>query len=339
MNHYLKSISFLLQQQTGKFKPSSTTRTKLKIKSQTMIVDVYSPTGTSCGTLLFIHGMSLKGFEDPRQVNVCRALAGVGFTVIAPNFLEIKDTTITAASIDKIEQIIMAALKMQELCPQGRLGIFAPSFSAALALRAAARPTIREHISVIACIGTFAHVDTVVHFLLTEPNCDEYARLIILKNFIEFSIGKNAAVKKALEVKIADNWHKRPDEEKQLPQFLKKLNATERKLVENLIHDQKESVKHFKKFLPKIKDLSDSVNPSLSAEDLKCAVLLAHGEADNVIPANESLLLYELYRKTGVETKLLLTPYISHGDSSISLKKIPDLLRLIAAFAWFFRRV
>lgn len=306
----------------------------LKLNKQ--IADIYAVAKKPRGTIVFIHGMSLLGNKDPRQIKVCSSLAKAGFIVIAPDFKEIRQTQITEKSQENLVRLSQAILEKKELCPTGKISFFAPSFSAAIAIRASAHKALQKKVGAICSVGTFAHVDHVIRFVLQNENSDDYARLIILKNFIELAIGKNPTVKKALELKIEDNWHRRAVEEQKFPKFLLKLTKKEQNKIKDLVENRKVAQKYFHTFLPKIEDLSRKINPYLVLDNLSCAVLLLHGKNDNVIPSHESLFLYQELKKRNIPAKLLVTSYISHGDNKISFAKLKELISVIKAFSWYF---
>ncbi|MCS6983869.1 MAG: hypothetical protein NZM25_01925 [Leptospiraceae bacterium] len=336
LSAFCRALLFLVQQALGK---SLAVSSREKIIGR-FLCDIYEPKDRKTqGTIVFVHGMTLMGSRDPRQIMVCRSLAGAGYLVVAPFFQEISKTSITEKSIENIVESSLEILKDPNLAKKEKIAFFAPSFSAALVIRAASSRSLQDKISAICSVGTFAHVDHVIEYALQHETGDEYARLIILKNFVELSTGKNPALRRALELKIADNWHRRQEKEQEFPQYLKKLKPKDKKLVLSLIEDRQTAAYHFRRFLPKIKNLSQAINPVLALDKLKAALLLLHGKYDPVIPPTESSFLYTELEARKKPVKLCITSFISHGDNKISLSQVREILRVWSAFAWYFYRV
>ena len=55
------------------------------------------------GWILFIHGMNYSGFEEPRIMNLCSALAECGYNVLSPNIESIANFWIDFEATRKIK--------------------------------------------------------------------------------------------------------------------------------------------------------------------------------------------------------------------------------------------
>lgn len=291
------------------------------------------------GTILAVSGMSVRGNADPRFVAICRAMARCGFLVIAPSFGDIERFRIKEETVRAVAGVIGAIAGNGDLCPTGRVSVFAPSFSAGMCLIAASLPEVAASVGSICAVGAFGDVDTVLRFIFAEQSCDEYARMIILRNFIHHSIGRNPRIVKALEIAYLDNGFRR--EEPELPLYLERLSKTDWRLFHLLKNDPESRMMHWgriKKHSPGVRRMLSGLSVVSHLPGINARVVLVHGADDRVIPASESVQLHERLKLLNKDARLLLTPLISHGDVRLSPSMIPDILRLLGAFAHFFRR-
>ena len=68
-------------------------------------------------------------------------------------------------------------------------------------------------------------------------------------------------------------------------------------------------------------------------------VLLLHGSHDPVIPTAESRHLAHRLARQGLAHHLCISELLEHGNTAISFRRIVDVYRLVAGFAWFLGRV
>ncbi len=340
----IRGLKFLLAAELQKYGRLQENEIFLGSGSARRSADVYEIQGSSpTGTILFIHGMSVLGNRDPRLINVCRAIATCGFRVIAPYYKEIQQLKILKKSITDIAGSIEVAAADPRLCGRGsggKVGIFSPSFSAGMCLAAAAMPGIADRVSAICTVGTMGSVDTTADFLLGQHDIDDFGTMIVMYNFLRYSTGRKPALEKALLTAALDNGHRRIVPE--LPGVMKKMRPADRKLFEILRRNPVERLRHWK-IVKNLKGISRHTLDQFVTIDrvagIKAAVSLIHGIDDNVIPPEESKLVFQRLKEHGCPVKLTLTPLISHGDSQISIKMIPDILRLASGLDYFFRNV
>jgi acetyl esterase/lipase len=296
--------------------------------------------GKHRGTILAIHGMTAKGNRDPRFVTVCKALARCKYIVVSPLYRDIEEFLIKEETVDVIAKTIQSLAENQTLCPSGKISIFSASFSAGMSIIAASRPEIRELVRAICAVGTYSNVETSVEFLLSEQDNDEYARLIILRNFIHHSLGPSDDLSEALRVAILDNGYCRVNPE--LPALLPTLPRSVRRIFTRLQSEAAYRWYHWKRIYSPSKGVRGMLK-RLSAvstiDSLRAAVALVHGVDDRVIPPSESVILHRRLREGNKQSRLSLTPAISHGDTTITASMIPALLDLTSTFAFFFKHV
>ena len=67
-------------------------------------------------------------------------------------------------------------------------------------------------------------------------------------------------------------------------------------------------------------------------------VFLLHGSHDPVIPTAESCHLARRLAQQGLAHHLCISELLEHGNTAISFRRIADVYRLVAGFAWFLGR-
>ncbi len=307
---------------------------QLNVKGELLDIDIYEPTVAYEGTIAVIHGMSPKGKSDPRIMTLCEALCQLGFRVVAPDVASIKALIIDPVQIELIAGIVNVLASNAMLTPSGRLALLAPSFSGAMCLAAAALPCVNDKIVSICAIGAFTEVDSVINYLLTNDTADPYGRYIVLKNVLPLIIQDDAAIQKALDAAIKDNLNEVSNVELQHCLFM--LTPEEQAQVNRVFHDGAYRTHLFQSSRPIIAEVLKAMNIVSRLDGLSAKVFLLHGKHDNVIPCGQSEMLYTHLKHLKKEADLVVTPFISHGDTQISCKLIPDLLSVINGFAYFF---
>ncbi|MCB9779339.1 MAG: hypothetical protein H6742_12300 [Alphaproteobacteria bacterium] len=312
----------------------------LPVGDELLPAHVYAPAdaGTRVrGTLLFVHGMTLRGHRDPRQVQACRALAGAGYRVVSPHLPAVARAEIDPTTVTRIRHAITAVADRPELCPDGQLGLFSASFSASMCLLATADPRIARHVSATCALGPYADLHACLRFVMEDPTADPYGRLVVFANLVERAIGERPAVRHALFTAIADDSLSR--EVPQLPQVREALSRADEAIVHAVLHDLDWCRETCARILDASPDLVEALDVLPVVDRLQTPVALVHGADDDVIPADHSRRLHDALGAAGVPSRLELTPLISHGDQTWGLRSATHALSLVDAFAWFFRQV
>lgn len=308
-----------------------------------MQADVYRPAGArSHGTIIVIHGMTVTGNRDPRIINLGRALAEAGYTAVAPLIPGIQDQQIRPAVYEDVGLAIQRVSDDADLCPSGKLGLLGPSFSGSAGLIASARPENIDRVSSICTIGPYATIPSAFDFFFKAEQPDEYGKTIVLWNFVEYGIGKNKAVLRALKLATLDNGHRRKPEECELPAYLETMKPKDRELFERLRHDRDFRLELWEQQIinhPALVDMQQYIECAGNLREGMAPVVLIHGREDDVIPPSESGLLYARLDELGVPARLCITDLISHGDHGLTLAMIPQSIELAQAFAAFFKHV
>lgn len=332
-----KSIQFLLGLQSQDETLPDVKEISIPIRNGVLRADCYIPKKKSIGTIVTINGLAPLGNRDPRFIVVNKSLCKLGYTVVSPFYDEICDYKISLRNIDDIKDSILYISSQKELSPSGKVSIFAPSFSGSLSLIAASDKEIANRIHSLCAIGAFANVDDIIGNLFANQDLDEYGRMILLLNFLPLSIGENKSLFKAIKLAILDNYYKYKNN--LLEPHYTKMKKSDRDFFENLKYDSEFRMKHWKLILKKggkNRELLTALSVTNYINSLNLPILLIHGVKDDVVPANESLMLYEKLLARGVECKLCITSLISHGDTGFSFKTLLEVPKLISSFSFFF---
>ncbi len=347
MKSYLYALKFILCSRTGRFDDIIVTPMEIKIRGNTIQARRFERGhGDPRGTVLAVGGMSVYGIEDRRFHSCCMAMASCGFRVVFTCFRDIDRFKIRAETVKHISDALQRLAGDPGICPDGKISLFAPSFSAGLCLLAAAGQKNHGIIKSICTIGTFGSVATSIEFLLKKQDNDEYGRMIILYNFIRSSLGGNGraqarrarALEKALKTAFMDNGFQR--EKPELPSLLGDLAPVERDIFNRLRDDPSYRMLHWERIRKNNTGMGKMMNELCvfsKLGSLKAPVVLIHGSHDEVIPPSESVLLHQGLKRLKRITRLVLTPLISHGDAELKLALLPQALRLAGGFAFFFK--
>ncbi|MCW7470239.1 alpha/beta hydrolase family protein [Leptospira kanakyensis] len=334
-----KSIQFILGLQSQDESLSDTKEIFIPIRNGSLRTDCYIPKSKSLGTIITINGLAPLGNRDPRFIIVNKSLQKIGYTVVSPFYDEICDYKISLRNIEDIKDSILFISKQKEISPSGKVSIFSPSFSGSLSLIAASDKQIADRINCICTIGAYAKVDDIIGNLFANQNLDEYGRMILLLNFLPISIGKNESLFKAIKLTILDNYYKSKD--LYLKPHYQKMKNADRLFFDQLKNDPEFRIKHWNVVLKKggkNRELLTALSVTNHISNLKLPILLIHGLKDDVVPANESVILHKKLITQGVNSKLCVTTLISHGDTGFNLMTLLELPKLISSFSFFFAK-
>lgn len=302
--------------------------TTVDLGDEELLADVYLPRHRPRATVLFVHGMSPRGNEDPRLVNACRALAAAGCRVVAPRYPEVVALRLSPLTARRIVGSVRA------LSRDERIGLFSVSFSGSLSLLAAGDPRVADRLSALLILGGAARPRAVLEHALGAPDTDPYVWRICLANWLPRLVPDSEPVAEALRVAVHDDsWNREPA---LYPRALAALSREHQALVASL-ESPAERLRLGARALPGA-DI-DSLSPMPALPSVRAAVALVHGATDDVVPADESALLYERLRSHGVPSRLTVTRLITHGDTDPRLRTLAEAPSLVRTFAWWFARL
>lgn len=307
----------------------------IHLERGTIEADRYRPKGKVYATAIFIPGLAIRGFRDPRIVACCRTLNAAGLEVVTPAIPGIEAVRLDPDVADWVGDIIKSLATDPRLGEPGRIGIFAPSFAAGQSLIAASRHDVRDLVSAICTIGTYRQADELLPFLLFDPHTDHYGRLIALRTCVEMGLqALSPEAAHALDVAIEDAGLER--ENPLLPMVLKQLEEEERVMLEGMLHDHDYIKSWWDQLAAQCHSRMERLSVSPRCLNLCAPVTMIHGIHDNVIPASASVSLHEELDASGLPVRLHLTELLGHGDINVSLSALIEVPYLIAAFAAYF---
>ena len=285
------------------------------------------------GAVLALHGMTRMGAHDPRMVALGWALCRVGLEVWVPDIDDVRALRLLPTSAARVGRIIAAC--HQHLGPHyPGVGLFGASFCAGLGLRAVSDPTVGRHVLGVLALGTYADPGACLARCLESETMDPYARLIVLRNYLEQLAGASEGVLQALDVAIDDNWHARSPGA--FPTVLAALPRGQRQALNAYLFDLPTRRRLARQLLDHASGWVDPLGVLDVADRIAPPVVLVHGVDDDVIPAEESSRLHARLRGEGRDSHLLLTRLLSHGDARLG-SAIVELPLAIGAFARWFR--
>lgn len=279
---------------------------------------LYTPRGlVRTPGMVLVHGIHHLGIDEPRLVNLARAAASNGFSVLTPEVSALADYHVDSASIGTIGE---SAAWLQQRLGTGQVTVVGVSFAGGLSLLAACDPRYAPHIRALVLMGAYDNLARVARFLATsqaeypdgrrEPyHAHDYgAAVFVYSHLDQFFPAQDLLV---AHDSLRDwLWERPSDAEALFPQ----LSPTARATMESLVTRQIDRLR------PKLLDViqaDDSQLSAISPEDklaaLRTPVFILHGSTDDIIPSTETLWLEKEIPKPYLR-EALITPAFSHVD-------------------------
>jgi len=274
-------------------------------------IRTYRPVGRN-GTpsdapgIVLVHGVHHLGIEEPRLVRFARSLADAGMVVLTPEIAELSDYQVAPGSIETAGRAVGL---LRKRLGASKVGLMGMSFGGGVALLTAADPRFRDVISVVVAVGAHSDLKTVSTFFAEDPKAHEYGPTVLV-------YGHADAFFPAEDVPIAREalrlWlHEARDDARRAA---RELSPTSREKVERLFAADVKSLRaDLTAAIGRLGPSMAAVSPHGRLEGVRADVYLLHGEADNVIPASQTLALAEdvpAERRRGV----LVTPALQHVE-------------------------
>jgi pimeloyl-ACP methyl ester carboxylesterase len=289
--------------------------------------DLYAPDGPARSTVVYVHGMSLRGHRDVRQMAVCSSLTDAGCRVLAPALPRVADLRLELDTVDRVVTAIDQAAEWGD-----PVGLLAPSFSGALALRAAVeRP---ETVRATCTIGCFGDPAQTIAWALENDHVDEYVRLVLFRNHVEVATGPRPAVVAALHALIEDDSLNR--RVPLGPGVIADLSPHDRALLEQIRGDAATRARLARDIVPTLRPLTDALDVAAWAERVPGRVAVLHGDDDDVIPPSQAHRLHQVLRDAGVPTRVCVTPLLGHSEHAVGPGDALRLARLVRTLAFYF---
>lgn len=297
--------------------------------------DLYEPRHPPRGLILFVHGMSPLAHRDPRMCRAGWALAQAGFRVILPLIPDFQALRIRPDSAAEVAACVQALAAHPRLGGERPFGLMSVCYSAGVSFAAAARPEVGAALSVIGSIGTWCSMADWGSFLLTRPEADAYARCIVLLNHFEVLTGPRPGVREGLHVALLDDWHRRDPPE--LPAFAATLGPEDQALLAELL-DPARTVAFGARLAEAIRPRFQEMDLLARVPQLRTPAVLLHAADDLVVPPQGSVALHQALCAAGVPSRLVVSPALGHAALQTGIRGVPEVARVVAAFAEIFAR-
>lgn len=289
-------------------------------------------------TIFLTHGMSGYGIDDPRMFDVAISLSSCGYTVVVPEFEEIKALKITPESVRNIKDVFLIILDHKKINTQN-VGFFSISFSAGYGLVALTDREIATRVKSIIAIGGFADLLETCSFAIGNYLTDDYPSNILFYNYLHLLYNDVRELEEVFYEAALDNGFSRKGKAQIAPVLYEKLSKGHKEIFDR----SKEDADFRKELASKIRESyaepANSISPIYYIEKIKSPVCLIHGKDDNVIPESESIRLAARLKEFGLDFCLELTGLLSHGDKVPFWKQLGSLPGLSSAFGYFFEKL
>jgi pimeloyl-ACP methyl ester carboxylesterase len=285
--------------------------------------------------LVVLHGVHHLGIDEPRLVSFAAAMASCGLRVLTPELPGIKDYHVDRSSV----LVIGESARWFAEQTGGPVGVLGLSFSGGLALVAANDPAYRPDFKFVFAVGSQDAMGHIANYYLTGSEIrpdgttewltpHEYGPLVLEYEHLEDFVPARdeAAIRPVLREHLY--------EDKSAEQLAEaKLNPRQKTEAAVLLNSNSVTTRAMMaasdaKHLAEMKVLS----PQGKLRTMTTPVYLLHGQADNIIPAAETLwMAQELPRRTLKEE--LISPVLSHLDLDGAKLDAWDQWKLVHFFA------
>ena len=288
--------------------------------------------------LVVFHGIHHLGLDEPRLVVFATAMAGCGLNVLTPELPDIKDYRVGQASVEAI-----GASSLWFAAKEGKpVGVMGLSFSGGLALVAAADARFRPSMKLVFAVGSQGAMDRVTSYYRTgraiRPDgtierlpAHEYGPLVLEYEHVnEFVPAPDTvAIRGVLRAHLYEDKDAEAEAMKRLSpaQQVEALHLMDASSPATRALLESSSERH----RAEMEDLS----PESHLRDLSTPVFLLHGEADNIIPAPETLWMASELRPAVLQAALV-SPVLSHIDVA-KTPGVLDEMRLVHFMALVLR--
>jgi dienelactone hydrolase len=289
--------------------------------------------------LVVLHGVHHLGIEEPRLVSFARAMASCGVRVLTPQLPGIADYHVDRGSV----QVIGESARWFAGQAGGPVGVLGLSFSGGLALVAAGDPVYRPDFKFVFAVGAQDAMDHVATYYLTgrEVRPDgtterltphEYGALVLEYEHLEDFVPAEdeAAIRPVLQEHLY--------EDKSAEELAEaKLNPRQ-KAEAAVLMDSNSATTRAKLAAANVKHIEEmkGLSPHGMLRTMTTPVYLLHGQADNIIPAAETLWMASELPSTTLQ-EVLVSPVLSHLDLDGAKPDVWDQWRLVHFFALVLR--
>lgn len=289
-------------------------------------------------TIFLTHGMSGFGIDDNRMTDAAVSLSSCGYTVVVPEFEEIKALKITPDSVTNIKDVFLILFDQKNINTES-IGFFSISFSAGYGLVALSDSEIASKIKSVVAIGGFSELLDTCDFALGNYLTDDYPSNILFYNYLHLLYEDTEPLAQTFYQAALDNGLYRKGKDQLAPVYYKKLSKGHKEIFDRVKMDTDFRLELGSKIRKAYEAPAKSISPIYYIEKISVPVCLIHGRNDNVISEEESIKLANKMQLHGLEHRLEITGLLSHGDKVPFWKQIGGLPSLSSAFGYFFEKL
>jgi pimeloyl-ACP methyl ester carboxylesterase len=300
---------------------------------------IYRPAGGSGRSdapgLVVLHGVHHLGMNEPRLVGFASAMASCGLRVLTPELPGIADYHVDKSSVG----VIGESARWFAGVTGGPVGVLGLSFSGGLALVAAGEPEYRPDFKFVFAVGSQDRMDHVASYYLTgrEMRPDgtterltphEYGALVLEYEHLEDFVPAEdeAAIRPVLREHLYED---------RAAEALAEAGLSARQRAEaRALMDSNSAATRERLAAANLKHIEEmqGLSPHGVLRTMRTPVYLLHGEADNIIPAAETLWMASELPKGSLQ-EVLVSPVLSHLDLDGAKPDVWDQWRLVHFFA------
>ena len=278
---------------------------------------LYLPQGKpNAPALVILHGVHHLGIDEPRLVSFATAMASCGIRVLTPELPGIKDYHVSRDSVRTIGESVKWFAKQTG----GPVGVMGLSFAGGLALVAAEDPAYGPSFKFVVAVGSQDSMARVTQYYLTgrEVRPDgtvevlkphEYGPLVIEYEYLESFLP--AADLEPVRAVLRAHLYEDPKGE---AEAMRLLNDAQRREVQELENTSLPATREkIAEAIARHAYEFPELSPERGLGRLTTPVYLLHGEADNIIPAAETLWMASELPQQALQAALV-SPVLSHID-------------------------
>ena len=304
---------------------------------------LYRPSDGARRTSILVPGLHMDGIDEERLVGLARELAASGLQVLTVAPPALARYRVTPDSTDQLEDAIAWAAVRDDLAPDGRVGLIGISFAGGLALVAAGRPTVRDHVAFALsfgghgdlprvlrylCLGEVGEIDASVRAMveggahIRVPPPHDYGGVVTLLNLSARVVPAAQAeqLEQAITVFLEASSIDRLDPPRAVAHFARARQLGEalpepaRTLMRQV--NERDSAGLGKALAPRLAelDLPAALSPERSPPPT-APVFLLHGADDSVVPASEMLFLVR-HLRASTRVSAFASRLITHAEAN-----------------------
>jgi dienelactone hydrolase len=311
-----------------------------------------------------VAGVNMLGIDEPRLYGLAHEIASVGIAVLTPETPDLIRFAITPRTTDMIEDSGVWLAGQRPLARNGHIGMMGISFSGALTIVAAGRPSLRGRVDYVFSFGGYGSFPRVLRFLCTgkEPALEpdgqpgispaapsevylrphDYGAVIILLGVADRLVpaGQAEPLRTAILEYLAAAHYDLVDKRLAARTFdsaarmAEALPEPSRTLMRQVNARDVDRLGALLEPIVRTEGQDPALSPEKSPAPI-CPVFLIHGTGDTVIPAIESLRL-DRYLRDKTRVRTLLSGIITHAEMD-QQHGYGDIWQLVNFFAALIR--